>query len=244
MAWVSRVAAACFVVALPILLITTNVRFLAGEVRFYERGFRAHDAERTTGVTLPELDRSAREIVNYFENDASTLRIVVKEDGEEVALFNARETEHMKDVKWLMQLVFRVNEVTLAYVLTYVACAFLWAGRSFRSLARQSLLGIGVGGLGVGVIGAFAIAGFDSTWRRFHELVFSNDLWKLNPATDRLIQMFPEAFWQEETLIVAALTAAEAVIVVGAALACLVLTRASQDGAGPRREAGRSDARS
>jgi len=237
MAWVSRVAAACFVVALPILLITTNVRFLASEVRFYERGFRAHDVEQTTGLALPELDRSAREIVNYFENDASTLRVVVKDDGEEVALFNARETEHMKDVKWLMQLVFRVNEVTLAYVLTYVACVFLWAGRSFRSLARQSLLGIAVGGAGVGAVGVFAIAGFESTWRRFHEVVFSNDLWKLNPATDRLIQMFPEPFWQEETFVVAALTVAEAVIIVGAALACLVLTRASRAGTAPRGEA-------
>ncbi|MCC6381269.1 MAG: TIGR01906 family membrane protein [Dehalococcoidia bacterium] len=234
MPWLSRLAGACFVLALPIMLVTTNVRFLAGDVRFYERGFRDHDAARVTGVPLPELDRSAAQIVDYFENDTSTLRIVVDRDGQETSLFNARETEHMKDVKWLMQLVFRTNEVTLAYVLAFVTAVFLWSGeRPLRHLAALSLAGIGVGVLAVGVVGAFTLTGFDSTWTRFHEIVFRNDLWQLNPATDRLIQMFPESFWQDMTYLLGALTLAEALAVVIAAVSYLAFARNRAGGAVP-----------
>ena len=34
----------------------------------------------------------------------------------------------------------------------------------------------------------------------FHLIAFDNDLWKLNPARDHLIQMFPEAFWQDVSI--------------------------------------------
>ncbi len=91
--------------------------------------------------------------------------------------------------------------------------------------ANLMVAGIGVGVAITGIVGAFAITGFDSTWRRFHEIAFSNDLWQLNPDTDRLIQMFPEPFWEEATYIVGALTLAEALLVVVASVATLVLAK-------------------
>ncbi|MDD2471668.1 MAG: DUF1461 domain-containing protein, partial [Dehalococcoidales bacterium] len=36
---------------------------------------------------------------------------------------------------------------------------------------------------------------------------FSNDLWLLDPAKDYLIMMFPQGFWADAALLVAALTA-------------------------------------
>jgi integral membrane protein (TIGR01906 family) len=208
----SRLAAACFVLALPVLLVTTNLRLLISDTAFYKRGFREYDAPQATGIALPALDRAADEIAAYFHNDAATLRIVVEEDGEEVSLFNPRETEHMQDVKRLVRIVFRANEVSLAFVITYVAGAVLWSGeRSVRGLASLSLAA-GIGALSM-------TSGFDSTWNRFHELVFTNDFWQLNPDTDHLIQMFPEAFWEEAVYILGVMTLAEvAVIVVASAL--------------------------
>ena len=226
MVLLSRLAAACFIIALPVFLITSNVRFLASDTGFYRHGFRSYHSDRATGVSMPELDRAASEIVRYFADDSSTLHIVVNLDGQETSLFNARETEHMKDVKALMRFLFRANEVSLAIVLTYVACVFLWAReRSLRSLAAQAIAGVGLGFAVVVAIGAFALAGFDAAWTRFHEIVFRNDLWLLNPATDHLIQMFPEGFWQESTVIVAALTLTEAAIIVVASLAYLIGSR-------------------
>lgn len=221
-----RLASVAYVVALPVLLVTTNIRIAAGDVWFYERGFREHDASGVTGIALPELDRAAGDIVRYFEDDAGTLRIIVDRGGEEVSLFNQRETEHMRDVKSLMRLIFRIHEVALAIVLSSVATRYLWAWeRPLRQLAVESLAGLGLGLAAVAVVGAFALTGFDSAWNRFHELAFSNDLWQLDPATDRLIQMFPEAFWQEMTYLVGIATLVEGAVIAVAALAGLLVSR-------------------
>jgi integral membrane protein (TIGR01906 family) len=224
MRFVSRFAAICFVVAVPVFLVTANVRFVASDVRFYENGFRQYNAAQVTGVALPELDRSAQDIVNYFENDVPTLRIVVNQSGDETSLFNANETAHMKDVKRVMQVVFRMNEVSLVIMLAYISAVVLWAReRSPRQLARLALWGIGLMVAFVGFISIFAVTGFDAAWTRFHEIVFPGGNWQFNPDTDHLVQMFPDGFWQGTTYFVAMLTAAEALVVSAIAAAYLIL---------------------
>ena len=226
MTLLSRLSAIAFIVAIPVFLVTSNVRFFASETRFYERGFRQNNAAAVTGVSLPELDRAADELARYFENDATLLTTTVQIDGQEAPLYNDREVAHMKDVKTLMRFVYRLNEFSLAFIMTYVACVYLWAReKSLRLLAVQALAGVGVGFAALAFVGVFAITGFDAAWTRFHQLVFSNDLWILDPSRDRLIQMFPEKFWQESTYIIGVLTLVEAALIVGLALAYLLATR-------------------
>lgn len=226
MRYVGMVATVGFVLALPILLFTTNIRFLASDSGYLESGIRRHDAPESTGIALGELDYAVGAIVRYFEDDAETLRLLVFADGEEAALFSAEETIHMQDVKGLMRTIFRANEVSLGFVLAYVAGTVLWSGeRSGRGLAKETLAAVGVGaalGLAVGIL---AIVGFDSAWERMHEIIFTNDFWLLDPTTDRLIQMFPEAFWQEATFIVVGLALGEAVVLIAVAGAYLWFTR-------------------
>ncbi len=226
MRYLGMVATVGFVLALPILLFTTNIRFLASDSGYLEGGIRRHDAAEATGIALGELDYAVGAIVRYFEDDADTLRLLVFADGEEAALFSADETIHMQDVKGLMRTIFRANEVSLGFVLAYVAGTVLWSGeRSGRGLAKETLAAVGVGaalGLAVGIL---AIVGFDSAWERMHEIIFTNDFWLLDPTTDRLIQMFPEAFWQEATFIVVGLALGEAVVLIAVAGAYLWFTR-------------------
>ena len=74
-------------------------------------------------------------------------------------------------------------------------------------------------------VGILALVGFESAWERLHEIVFTNDLWLLDPRTDRLIQMFPESFWEEATFIVVGLALAEAAVLVAITGAYLWFTR-------------------
>lgn len=220
------IASVGFVLAVPILLFTTNIRFLASDTGYLEGGLRRHDAAENTGIALNELDYAVGAIVRYFEDDADTLRILVFTGGQETALFSEDETLHMEDVKGLMRTIFRANEVALGFVLAYVAATVLWAGeRSGRTLAKETLAAVGAGAL-VGVaVGIIALVGFDGAWNQLHEILFTNDLWLLDPRTDRLIQMFPETFWAEATFIVVGMALAEAVVLVGAAGGYLWFTR-------------------
>ena len=117
----------------------------------------------------------------------------------------------------------------------YVGAVVLWSReRSLRDRAKYSLMGVAVGVVVVGAIAAFALTGFDRAWTKFHEIAFRNDLWSLDPSRDRLIQMFPEPFWEEMTFLVAALTFAEVLLLVITATVYLFLKpkSAGQSGAG------------
>ena len=226
MRYIGMVATAGFVLALPILLFTTNIRFLASDTGYLEGGLRRHDAAENTGIALNELDYAVGAIVRYFEDDEQTLRVLVFTGGRETALFSEDETLHMEDVKGLMRTIFRANEVSLGFVLAYVAGLVLWSGeRSGRDLAKETLVAVGVGAAVGVLVGILALVGFESAWERMHEIVFTNDLWLLDPRTDRLIQMFPETFWAEATFIVVGMALAEAVVLVGIAGGYLWFTR-------------------
>lgn len=236
---IARVATALFVLAVPVFLITANVRFVAGDSSFYKDGFRTHEVDQTTGIDFGQLDAAADDIVRYFEDDRQNLNIQVTIGGREQPLYTAEEVSHMRDVKGLMKFVFRLNEASFAILAGYIGAVVLWTReRTPRQLAKYALLGVAVGLAVVGGIGAFAVAGFDEAWTTFHEIAFRNDLWQLDPDRDRLIQMFPEPFWEEMTYLVAALTVFEVLCVVAVAGGYLFWGRERwPEGDGIRREA-------
>ena len=98
----------------------------------------------------------------------------------------------------------------MLFVLAYVVAVFIWAKEgTFRSLARQVLTSGLVTLVVVGALGVVAVSGFEGAFNQFHVIAFDNDFWKLNPSRDHLIQMFPEAFWQDVSIWVGLATLAE-----------------------------------
>ncbi len=202
----------------------------ANEPRLYDYSIERYDAPAIANIPQEELERANRELIRYFnDDDRRFVRIVVRDDeGKEMSLFNPRETAHLADVKDLFQKVFFVQQASLIYALAFVVLVFIWAGEaSLRSLATlllaASVLTIGL----MAIAGLVALVGFDEVWLRFHFLTFANDLWRLDPASDHLIQMFPRDFWLDATLLVGGFTALEALALAGLSGLYLYLTRPS-----------------
>ena len=212
-------AAFLFIIAVPVALITTTVRVVVNEPRLYEYATDNYDTPETTGIAREQLLRASDELLEYFNNDEEEIFIRVQKDGQPIRLFNDRETAHLRDVKTLFQFTFRVQEASVIFVLAYVVAVFIWAREgSLSTLARQVLLS-GLASLAViGVVGVIAVSGFHQAWDQFHQIAFSftDNPWQFNTARDHLIQMFPEAFWQDTSLWVGT-----AIIVELAALALL-----------------------
>jgi len=209
--WLATLGAAIFVVALPVALIGTNVRILFTTSPLYTFALNSYDVPAVTGIPREELARAMAEIRDYFTNNQELLRITVVDDqGRSNPLFTPREVIHMRDVKVLVQGIFRAQELALVLLAAYIALRFAverqraWAG--LARLTKASMLGT----LAVAVaFGVTALLGFDRLFTRFHELSFSNDLWQLDPNQDHLVQMFPQDFWLVSTVILAGLTIVE-----------------------------------
>jgi len=193
-----QIAALLFIVALPIALVTTTVRVVVNEPRLYEYVTDEYNTTATTGFERSELLRASGELRDYFNNEDESIFVSVQGKGGPESLFNPRETEHLRNVKALFQLSFRVQEATTLFVLAYVVAVFIWSKESsFRSLAKQVLTSGLVTLLVIGALGVAAVTDFHAAWDQFHVIAFNNDLWMLNPSRDHLIQMFPEPFWQD-----------------------------------------------
>jgi integral membrane protein (TIGR01906 family) len=226
MGFARMLATLLFVIALPVALVTTNVRLLLNAPPVYNYAFDRYNAVDTTGLSRADLDATAAALRRYFNNGEPTFYQTVTQDGLPAPVFNARETRHMEDVKRIVVVLDRLQEATVVYVLVYVVAFFVWAREgNVRQLAAQSLIALGLGALCVGGIAVFAAFGFDAAWTRFHEVLFRNSDWELNPATDHLIQMFPEPFWRDMTVLLGALCALEALLIGAAAAVYLMGSR-------------------
>ncbi|MGE3855782.1 MAG: TIGR01906 family membrane protein [Dehalococcoidia bacterium] len=220
-----RVASALFIVCIPVFLLLSNVRIAATEEAVYHYGFSAYNVPAVTGLDRAQLDRAAREIVAYFTSGDpdSLLDIrVVTTSGESQPLYNEREVIHMRDVKQLFQFFFRVHEFAFAYMAIYVAAVYLWSReQSLRRLARQAVTAGVVTAVTLGLAAMAMLVGFDELFTGFHIISFSNDFWQLDPATDRLVQMFPMGFWFDVSIGAGVLTVVEGGLVALAGYAYL-----------------------
>jgi integral membrane protein (TIGR01906 family) len=208
-----NLASLLFVLCIPIALVTTNIRFIADQPRVYSYAIDEFDAVRTTGIDRAQLLRASDEIRAYFRGSDEVLAIRVTKDGREISLFNPRETAHMKDVKDRFDKMNRVQEFSVLYGLTFIAVVVLWSREvSTRGLAALVAAGSLLTIVLIGAAGALSVSGFDSAWEQFHLLIFSNDLWRLDPRTDHLIQMFPPAFWESIVFFTGLLAAAQAAL--------------------------------
>jgi integral membrane protein (TIGR01906 family) len=214
-----------FILAVPLALITTNIRVAISEQNIYDRAVQNYGAADASGIPEPELLRANGEIRAYLTaGDPGPLAIKVRnEGGDEESLFSAKETAHMADVRTLVQTMFTVQLLSVATVLTLaVVMLLVWPP---RALAKAALCGALLTGGILGAAGIVAASGFESAWSEFHVFAFSNDLWRLDPQTDHLIQMFPVAFWQDITTLIVTATLLEAALTLGVSSAYLLVSR-------------------
>lgn len=229
MGFVRTLATLLFILALPVAIVTSNIRLLANAPVVYDYSFDRYNAEDATGLSRADLDSTAAALRQYFNNDEKTFYHTVTEGGLPGPVFNARETRHMEDVKGLFVWVNRLQELSVIFVLAYVVAFFLWARDSnVRQLATQALIGLGLGTLAIGGIAVVAAFGFEAAFTRFHKVLFSNNLWQLDPERDHLIQMFPQDFWRDITIVLGAMCALEAALVGAVAGIYLMSTRGAR----------------
>ena len=213
----TRLLAALSLVALALALFTLpvafTVRYATTSASWWERGFERYDATRRTGLPQEEVLRIAQETRDYLTNDDERLDVNV--DG--APFYSEREILHMIDVKRLMARTFDAGWAALGYIVAFVALV-IWRHRrrAAQVLARSTLSACGVVALLVVALGVIGIAGFDAAFRQFHLIFFTNDLWQLS-SRDGLIQLFPQRFFFDTTMLIGGVTLA--VVVTPALLA-------------------------
>lgn len=213
-----------FILCLPILLLTASIGLAINSPWLYRYGFEKYNISQTTGLADGELEKAAIGLIRYFDSSEEYINLTVVKDGKPFVLFNQREVVHLKDVKELMWLDYRVLAGTLLYVLGYVMASLFWK-KTLRRLAWRVVKGSGLTLALMLALGLGTLLGFDQLFLQFHLLSFSNDFWLLDPTTDYLVMLFPQGFWYDTFLFCAVATVLGAIILGGAAAGHLVFSR-------------------
>lgn len=178
-------------------VLLTSVLFFSFREKYYEKKYEQLEVANTIGISDIDLDRATDQLLNYIKGKEDTLNIEVNIKGSKVQMFNEREKEHMVDVKNLYNKVITFRSVSVIFIAIMVLIS-LGTGDYTRLEYNLNNLGISlmlVTG-GIVTISVFAFLDFNAFWIMFHKMIFTNDLWLLNPATDRLINMVPEPFFK------------------------------------------------
>jgi integral membrane protein (TIGR01906 family) len=209
------------VLLLPVFLALTNVRILMTS-SFARWEYAKPGFPDPTIVPLKDRQPIVDTTLAYVKGagDESLIADLTFDDGRPV--YNQREVRHLTDVRVL------VRQTTLLHIasglILLLAAAYLaWSGRGqavARALATGSALTIGIIG-GIGLVAAF---GFRFFFVRFHRIFFQGETW-LFPSTDTLIQVFPEKFWFDASLLIVILTLVEAAAIGVVALMWLGIRR-------------------
>ncbi len=110
-----------------------------------------------------------------------------------VQLFGEKERIHMADCAALFRLDRTVLIVCCAAAVVLIAVLILM--RSRKSAAAGVLTGTLAALVLAAVLGVWGLVDFDGLFTAFHRTFFTNDLWLMNPATDVIIRLMPEAFF-------------------------------------------------
>lgn len=175
-------------------LLFLSIRVLGLETYFFQWFYSQNNTAANLGMSYADLMRATEQLLKYMLDQASTIQSEVVVYGQTTLMFNQREIDHMVDVLYLI----RAMRIVMVIILSTSAIVY-WTQRTQQtfkdSLKQTYTIALGVLGGLMSAIGVFAWFDFESFWILFHQMLFTNDLWLLDPRTDRLINMVPLNFF-------------------------------------------------
>ncbi|MBN2260432.1 MAG: TIGR01906 family membrane protein [Clostridiales bacterium] len=176
-----------------IFILITVVEFYTFNHEYYIAEFEKYNVYENTDLDIEGVSFASSGIISYLKDDRSDLNITYNQ----VAVFNEKEISHMVDVKkiFIFLKYFKNLSILLGILL-------LVLDKKLRTVF-WSMLYSGMHSIVItGLLGILIINDFTSAFIGFHKMFFDNDLWLLNPNTDRLIQILPEGFFLDMAMVI------------------------------------------
>ena len=170
-------------ISLSIFILFSGYNLVIYDYDFYQSEFEKLNVYNTLDKT--KVDETANQIITYLE------------DGTPIttSFLNEKEKIHLKDVKTLNTIIKALWYLSIGLMI--ISLTILIYKKKYRDIF-SSILYAGLPTLFL-ILLILIISSLDFTgaFTIFHEIFFTNDLWKLNPATDNMIVMFPEQFFYD-----------------------------------------------
>ncbi len=184
-------------VLFTIVVLVTAIELVTFNKNFYRQQYTALNNHVELKMDREELYRVTWELLDYIRGERSELNTITAEiDGRVQQVFSQREIAHMVDVRKLFAFSYTLRDVSLLSMFLLMLVLYYTSKKKVVPFLPKAYLNVC---LALFVLGAMLYVlmqtNFTRTWDWFHYIFFDNDLWLLDPATDRMILMVPEPFF-------------------------------------------------
>jgi len=209
----SRVLSILFIVSIPLFLLTSNIRWVANDLHYWEKGFEKYDVSAETGFSEKELTDISKGLIRYFNSG---------EIDDTIHVFSDDEITHLRDVRGLIQLDYIIQWLTLGYIIIYILAGFVLRKKLFARPLAVALAAGGAAGIAAVALTAIAAAiDFDWLFTAFHRIFFTNELWI---SSGYLPLIYTEGFFYDAARAIAASTIFQSLLI-GAPAGLFLLRR-------------------
>ncbi|MGB9781204.1 TIGR01906 family membrane protein [Caldanaerobacter sp.] len=186
--------------SLILWLFLFNLEKVAFDLNFYKMEYQKNQVSSVTKIGVDELMNITERMHQYLKGQKEDMDIFANIEGDAKKVFNEKELNHMKDVKQLFVLEEWVKKIsiTIFFVLFGILVWKTSFSKTLSLLLKSIVFMLGA----LLIFGLFIALDFEKWFTLFHLAFFDNDLWILDVEKDRLIQMFPQEFFQDAVYII------------------------------------------
>ena len=133
---------------------------------------------------------------NLIQNTVNLLDYLNNKEELNTSWYTPKDILHMVDVRTLYSISHKIMIIFLiifiiSTILLIILCkrnAIYYISKTFNKVLVSFFIVIGA-------LSCIIAYNFNSFWIKFHQVLFSNDLWLLSPDESNLIKMVPEEFF-------------------------------------------------
>ncbi len=191
----NKILKVIFIISVYIFILLTIFEYSSLNINYFKMKFEENNTSEITQKDSEELIEISMEIIDYLKGNRDNL-IIEDKDG---LVFEGRELKHMEDVRALFDKGYKIKNILLFTALVLaVILKYIYKNKILKLLFKGGIIFSGI----LIVVGLIIIFNFNKAFIIFHEILFSNDLWILNPEEDLLIQMLPSNFFSDLGLLI------------------------------------------
>ena len=194
---------------LLLCMVFSAIQLVVADEAFFEREHKDLGTHEEMGMSVGDLAKSTKQLLNYMRGRADSIYVEVTVDGQVTEMFELPvESVHMEEVRTVWRFFSVARNFGLLFVLAlYVAAAMLCREEVLPAWSRGYLYALASFGLLAAILSIWASSSFSDFWEVFHRLLFpGSDNWLLPPES-RMIQMLPEPFFAAVILRIALIAA-------------------------------------
>lgn len=158
-------------------------------IKFYSR------EKENLRINLRDSDyfNAMYKLIDYIEGRTDNIQLVVYENNVEIEMYNEQEILHMVSVKNIYSNVVMFRNISI--IIFAILMVIILKEKKFKTFVKKFLKALPIFLIIFSLFGIYISRTFDSSWWKFHEIIFNDRLWIL-PFNSRMLRICPNSLWK------------------------------------------------